>query len=448
MTSAARRLDARWLLGCLRELLGTVRGRAFCVAFSGGADSSVLLSLLASLRRSSGFALRAVHIHHHLQPQADVAATCAAQAAQALHVPFELRHVHIDADSGQSVEAAARSARYAELDAVLQANEVLVTAHHMDDQLETVLLALMRGAGVAGLAAMPALRRLGAHWHVRPLLSIGREQIVRCAQTRKLTWVEDRTNADVRFDRNYLRRHVLPLLYERWPAAALTASRSAAHLAEAQGLLDEVADAQLRNARDGSALRASALRRLALPARRNVLRRWLRSAGVILPDHRRLRQIATSLLDARADALPVVSWEHAEVRRHGDRVLLVRLPVRTPTPELQWDWRREPRLALPDGGALGWTSDPHGRLNVAALPPLLSIRYRRGGERLRAAHGRTTLKSFLQALRLAPWQRDAVPLLFAGAELIGVADLWLDEAYVARAGLRERARLRWQPNVP
>ena len=272
---------------------------------------------------------------------------------------------------------------------------------------------------------------------VRPLLPVGREALRDYLRRTRLGWQEDPSNTDVRFDRNYLRTKVIPLIEARWPAAAVTVGRSASLAAEAQQLLESQADQALRHARDGAALRASALRRLKPAERRNALRRWLALQELPLPDQRRLQELCGPLLRARHDAQPQVAWPGALVRRHGD--LLHGFPEAerasqdaggpgAPAPTL-WDWRRQPRLALPGGAALCLRRDPRGPLSIAALPRRFELRFRRGGERLAASHGGQTLKRLLQERRLPPWQRDAVPLLYdAQGRLVAVADWWCDPA--------------------
>lgn len=417
----------------LRSHLGLLAGRRLCLAYSGGLDSSVLLHALSRLRRTQRLRLRAVHVNHHLHAAADEHAAAAAREARRWRVPFRLLDAAVVPARDESLEAAARATRYAALAGELSAGELLLTAHHQEDQLETVLLALLRGSGARGLAAMrPAMRWQGTLL-LRPLLAIDRPQLERYARSHAVSFREDPTNLDERFDRNYLRRRVSPLIRERWPAAAATIGRSAALLAEACELLEQQALADLATARDGAALRVSVLLRLSAARRRNALRQWIGERGLPAPDHRRLREVAGAMLAARADALPVVRWRGGQLRRHGDRLLAV--PAATMSAQMQsWDWRRQPWLSLADGGRLGLVRDPHGDVLLTALPARLQVSYRCGGERVQGHEGHIALKDLLQVHGLAPWERAAVPLLGDGKRIIAVADLWLDPAFRARAG--------------
>ena len=447
--AAPEQLSAAWLAAQLEGCIGPLRGQRLCVAYSGGLDSSVLLALLASLRRPQRLRLRALHVNHHLHAESGDWARAAARQARRWRIACTLIEAPVRREAGESLEAAARVARYGALARQLRPGELLVTAHHQEDQLETVLLALLRGSGVRGLAAMSPVSAWAGTRLLRPLLPVGRAQLLRFARASALQWSDDPSNLDERFDRNFLRRRVLPLIVQRWPAAPVTVARSAAHLAEARALLDELARTQLAAARDGAALRASALAQLSAAQRRNALRYWLAERGLPPPDHRRLREIAGPLLRARADASPQVSWRGGVVRRHAGRLYAQALqPDAAPAARpRRWAWRRQRWLALEDGSTLGLLRDPHGDVRLAALPEALQVRFRQGGERLAGGPGRIALKDLLQAQGLAPWERREVPLIGDGERIFAVADFWLDPAYrvgAAAVSAAERGRFRWR----
>ena len=407
-----------------------------CVAFSGGADSTALLALLAA-EPALHPRLRALHIDHGLQPQSRSWVRACRATCRLLRVPFTSRRLRLARRRGESLEALARAARYGALTAGLRAGEVLLTAHHLEDQLETVLLQLLRGAGVPGLAAMPAVMPLGRGFLARPLLDVPRAQLRAWVQSRGLGCIEDPSNTDDRHDRNYLRHRVLPAIVQRWPAAARTAARSARHMAAAQELLDELARADLARAADGAALSVTALRALPVARRRNALRFWISASGRLVPDALRLEEMAVRLLAARAGANPSVRWGPTQVQRQMGRLTLQEVPAVTPPYELSWDPRRTRRLTLATGlGQLELARCAHGLIDAARLPAQLTVRTRRGGERLRPRAGgpSRTLKSLLQSERIALIERQQLPLLFAGEQLVAVGDLWVDA--------------RWQPGTP
>jgi tRNA(Ile)-lysidine synthase len=362
----------------------------------------------------------------------------------------------------ESPEAAARAARYGLLAARLTAGEALITGHHQDDQLETVLLQLLRGAGVAGLAAMPACAPFGRGLLVRPLLGVSRAELRAWLRGTGLPWIEDPSNDDERLDRNYLRSRVLPRLVSRWPGAAGAAGRAARHAADAQRLLDALAAADADRASHGRALAAPALRALPPERRRNALRFWITRCGYLVPPTRRLEEIAGVMLAARRDAHPEVSWSGVRVERSGELLVLRAVPrpaaasraaarerpVGAHPTVLRWRWRRQPRRAFAPGqGVLALETDARGPLDLDALDATLSIRLRGGGERLRPVRGgaRRTLKSLLQEARVPLAERARLPLVYAGEQLVAVADRWVDESVQARPTSTRRARLVWSP---
>lgn len=430
-------------------LRGCSPPRRFLVAASGGLDSSVLLYAVARLRDTlTPCSLRVVHVEHGLHPDAPAWSSHVRSQAQALGCDCVVRRIDVRPLRGESVEAVARTARYAALAEELVPGEVLLTAHHADDQLETVLLALLRGSGVEGLSAMPERAPFARGRHLRPLLHVTRAALAQYALANGITPCEDPSNLDARFARNYLRREVVPRLTARWPAATATALRSAALCAEAAGLMREIAASDLAAcARDGR-LVVGALATLGEARARNVVRAWIRSAGLPLPSQRKLRQVLDAALHARVDACPLITWPGAEVRRHGDLLYAMEAAPRPPpawipfTPEraLDLDALGSVQLVPARGAGIGEQA-----LNAGAL----TIAFRRGGERLRIAPGghRRTLKNLLREQGVVPWMRDCIPLLYADDRLVAVADLWIDADAAARAGTRA-FELCWERHPP
>jgi tRNA(Ile)-lysidine synthase len=438
----AAALTPAWLARHLSTLVGPLKGQRLCIAFSGGIDSTALLALAAPLRRSHQARVRALHIHHGLQSDAEQWAEAAAARCRKLQLPLTVRRVQVTRTRGDSPEAAARLARYAAFRAELAGGELLLLAQHQDDQLETVILQLLRGAGPAGLAAMSTLAPCGAGQLVRPLLGVRRAQLEALVREQRLSWSEDPSNRAEHFDRNYLRHRVLPALLERWPAAAATVSRSAALMAEAQQGLEQAADALLAQAVDGEALSVPILRRFSAAERRQVVRRYLRSRQLPLPDQRRLLEITGAVLKARADAHTCVRYGEVEIHRFGPQLIARRKLPPLLANQVAWDWQRERTLALAGAGELTLLPEAHGPIHLGALPRELTIRFRHGGERLAMPHGHSSLKHLLQERQVPPWLRARVPLIYAGEQLIAVANLWSDPQLKHGGGAA--ARLAWQ----
>ena len=391
------------------------------VAFSGGLDSTVLLHLLAAhARNHASPPLRAIHIHHGLQAAADAwPAHCQAVCD---NLGIDLQVIHVQISPGASLEQAARDARYAAFKQALGPGEVLFTGQHRDDQAETLLFRLLRGAGLRGLAAMPGRRALGQGSLVRPLLACSRQQLQDYAKVNGLAWIEDPSNADTQFSRNYLRGEVFPHLQQRWPQASQNLARAAEHLGEALGLLDELAQGDLALAQEGAPVAWSGLDSLDLatlmalsPARqRNALQYWL-SRRTRLPDTRHWAGWA-DLRDAGADAQPVWQLADGQLLRSDGRIWWLSGDwLQQPVEDMAWPNSALP-LVLPGNGGV--------RLDVAVPMAGLRIAYRKGGEMLEVpGRGRRDLKRLLNEQRVPYFLRPRLPLLYQGEHLLAVANL-------------------------
>lgn len=421
----------------LGEVLQRLRPVArFRIAFSGGLDSTVLLHAVAALRATwPGVDVRAVHIDHGLHPRSsDWARHCAAQAAR-LSLDCDVIAVHVARTAGASLEAQARDARYAALAAAMAPGDCLLTAHHADDQAETLMLQLLRGAGVRGLAAMPFRTQFAGGVLARPLLEFTRAELAAWARAQGLTWIDDPANEHSGFNRNFLRQRVMPVLRERWPAVARTLARSAAHCADAAQRLDELAALDLRDAAaaDGS---VHIDRCLALPAprQRHLLRYWLRARDLPLPNAARLDQLLQQARAADGDRYPRTTWPGAEVRRYRGRLYAMRpLPPHDASRQLTWDLVAP--LPLPWLGRQLSARFERGvglsehRCRAGAL----TVRFRRGGESCRVAgqaHHKS-LKQLFQEHGVPAWQRDRVPLIYIDDALAAAVDHWVCAPFAA-----------------
>lgn len=395
--------------------------RRLIVGYSGGLDSHVLLHLLATRHESwPERTLEAVYVDHGLQTASAAWGTHCARVCHGLGIPFRVLNIDARPAPGESPEAAARRARYATLAVELGPDDALLTGHHRDDQAETLLLQLLRGAGPHGLAAMPAAARLGQGWLLRPLLQTDRAALLAYAHEHCLRWIEDASNQDTGFDRNYLRHRVLPLLRERWPAANRSLARSARLCAETAGWLDAEAETDLTctATERPDCLSIPVLRELSERRQRNVLRYWLRQLDLPPPDARQLHHILHDGLCAAADRNPRVCWPGGEVRRYRDRLYAMR-PLAPHDARQAFVWRADaggwPPLDLPGAGRLRIREMIGTGLRSEALTGgSLIVRFRRGGERFRPLgrrHGQE-LKKLLQEAGIPPWERDRLPLVY------------------------------------
>ncbi|NNM60449.1 MAG: tRNA lysidine(34) synthetase TilS [Legionellales bacterium] len=386
------------------------------VALSGGLDSCVLLDALRVAMPNAPF--YALHVHHGLSPFADDWVNHCEQLAQSLSVPLQVLRVNAKPAPGESPEAAARHARYEAFRMALPANSVLITAHHANDQAETLLLQLLRGAGVRGLSAMPVLAQFQNGWLARPFLSISRLQLEEYAELYQLSWINDESNLDSEIDRNYLRHQIVPLLTERWKGTVACLSRTANHCAEAEMLLSELAELDLSQVQsDSVAMNVLKLTQLSLPRIKNVLRYWIHRHGFLPPSTIKLQTIIDTVIYAAHDKKPCVTWEGAELRRFRDNLYVMK-PLPPLDPNWSCDWDLKADLLLPASLGLLRVADYRDIANGQSL----TVRFRRGGEvlYLGAERGHHTLKKLFQEWNIPPWLRSRTPLIFRGGELLRV----------------------------
>ncbi|MDP1928580.1 MAG: tRNA lysidine(34) synthetase TilS [Thiobacillus sp.] len=405
------------------------------LALSGGMDSVVLLHALLALRVHHPFHMSVVHIHHGLSAHADVWANFCVELCASHAIELAVHRVQIARDDPAGIEAAARRERqriFAALD-----TDFLLTAHHLNDQAETLMLQLLRGAGPKGLAAMAGVRRrrgwLAVHW--RPLLGVTRANLLDYARAHQLAWVEDESNQDIRFRRNALRQSIFPLLNAHFPGADATLARAAGLQAEAAELLDDLARLDAAAAISGERLDCSCLDALSMPRARNLLRYFIEQHGHPLPNARQLNEALQQLRDARKDARVCVSLGRDELWRYRNGAYLV---PRAPVFAEPVRWRGETALHVPAAGVnvVLDTVVGTGLKRTILEAGVVTLGVRKGGERLRLHPGgpHRSLKNLLQEHAIPPWQRDHLPLLWCNGQLLWAANIGQDADALAAPG--------------
>ena len=435
MAASRKRLSNNPVAQCVADSLArhVAPHARLALGLSGGLDSVVLLHALLALRSQSPFELQAVHVHHGLSSRAGEWAGFCEQLCASHAVECGVHAVRIERDDPLGIEAAARRERqqvFASLDA-----DYVLTAHHQDDQAETVLLQLLRGAGPKGLAAMAECSPLsgGRVTHLRPLLDVTRAQIQAYAESHGLTWVDDESNLAVRYRRNALRHQVLPLLTEHFPGATSTLARAATLQAEAAELLADLALIDAAAAIEGDRLDCDALSRLSQARARNLLRHFIELQGQPMPNERRLRQALHQLLDAHSGAQVCVSIGLAEIRRYRGGAYVVPMQAGLPGP-VRWDGQSE--LVAPGLGRLSLRPVVgQGLLRSRLEAGEVTLGAREGGERLRLSpRGATrSLKNLLQEQSVKPWERDGLPVLKCNGALVWAAGLGCHADWLAGA---------------
>ncbi len=442
MPESMPRLDAESLYQFLQA---SPEASHYVLAFSGGLDSCVLLHLFSELLPRLNASTEVVYIDHGLQPEGvDWQRFCAKQAVH-YGLAFHAHRISSAPRNGESTENWARTERYKLLTGHLEQASLLLTAHHLDDQVETFFIQALRGAGLKGMSAMPTIRKLGAGWHARPLLSITRQQLVDYARANQLEHVEDKSNRDDRYDRNYLRHEVLPRLEQRWPAYRKTLSRLIGHIAEASDGLEAQAREDLACVLDEQeqGLHLDKLLLLTAPRQKNLILCWARKRQLAIPGNAHLQRILSDVVTSAEDATPCVNWADVECRRYRRHIYLDRaLPEHNPKIIITWNISNDIDI---QGGRLSVTaSRGDGIAQHYLRDGNVSVRFRQGGERIRPAPAKQhkTLKQLFQEKGVMPWRRERVPLVYIENQLAAVPGICVASEFMAK-GKEASFIIRW-----
>jgi len=427
-------------MNLLDELQATLNSfpKADCywVAYSGGCDSHVLLHTLHSLSTLTQITIAAVHVHHGLQGSADRWSEHCEQVCVDLGIHFKLLKVNAKSTAGQSPEAAAREARYQAIAEFLPSKNVLLVAHHQDDQAETLLLQLCRGAGPRGLSAMPIMKLLGDNTVLRPFLNIPQDAIIEYAQQQQLEWIDDPSNTNIQFDRNRIRHEVLPVLKQRWPTVSKTLARVTQYQAEAADCLHELAEIDwhaVGSTEHNSGILISQLLLLSKARQKNVLRYWIEHLNCFdAIDSAHLNRIFNEVIPAAIDSQPEVKWQNTKVCRYRG-MLYVFAANTVEQKSCSIDWNIATTIELSNQRLISRDTVGEGIKQSLIVDGMLNIRYRQGGERCqpqgRANHH--SLKNLFQEWAVPPWLRSQIPLICIGSEIVQIVGYCLCEPYAA-----------------
>lgn len=388
------------------------------VAYSGGMDSHALLHALIRLQPEYGFEVQAIHVNHGLNAKADMWEMHCMKVCGSLGIACHLLKVEVKPQPKESLEETARIARYTAFKTCMRKGDYLVTGHHADDQAETFLLQLLRGAGTKGLSAMPVLSAFDKGFLLRPLLSLSQSILKTYAISQNLQWIEDESNNQVAFDRNYIRHHVVKPLKSRWPHFANSVCQSAKHCAESEALLQELVIEDFKQIEENGKLNLLKLAKLTPVRRHHVLRHWLKQESFPMPGRVHLAQFEKQFIGTRLDANPKLCWSTVQLRRYQNDLYV----LSNPYPEsfsncLLWDLQSP--LNLPGMLGLLTTKEKLGQgLSNSTLQrhKTVEVRFRKGGEKLCMEHTQRLKKRF-QDWKIPPWERGRIPLIYIDGEL-------------------------------
>ena len=429
-------------------------GGRIWVGFSGGADSTALLYVFSQWANAHPNRwIGALHIHHGLHPDANAWATHCRAVASELTVAYHEERIDARPTTGESPEAAARRARYDIVAPLLGEEDAFCTAHHADDQAETVLIQLIRGSGPHGLAGMPGRRRLGQGWLCRPLLNVSKQALTDVANNYRIDPVHDPSNTDPSLARAFVRHQLMPLLKQRSPGIVKVLVRNARWQREAANALNTFASIDLAMALDPdeNTLNCDALATLSPTRAREVIRLWLRESGQRPPRSNQIQQWLSTVLSAAADRAPLMQVGTIDIRRYRKRLYLIQPPLK-PTVDSGskcWQWTPPCPLTLPFGTLHAVHTKGPGLLRLPRNNPQLTVRFRRGGERLRLAEDAKTrtLKALWQKHSIPPWERKHIPLVYRNEELIAVPGIGVS-ANAASTHSQSGWSLSWQVERP
>ncbi len=435
-------------LELFRATLESNPASRYVIAFSGGLDSSVLLHLCTSLNQVGIIPDPiAIHINHGLQREAESWDCHCRDVCESFSIPYRSISVNARANPGESPEDAARKARYRAFEGLMTNQDVLLTAHHQDDQAETVLLRLFRGAGVQGLAGIAESTNFGRGRLVRPLLRFNKQSLEEFARSENLRWIEDSSNSDPRFDRNFLRQHIIPVLKNRWPNIDKTISRSAGHCGEAKLLLELRADEFLNRVhrKNRNTLRIDRLKLLDDADKRLVLRQWINRSGYKMPTTILIHRILNETINAMVDRNPRICWADAEINRYRNEMYLFPRQGKFDRSRVI-KWSGGQNLDMPQNfGSLQIIRKAGiGISEKQWNAGVVTVKFRQGGETLRLINrqGNHTLKKLFQEKSIPPWVRNRIPLIYINEKLAAVADCWVSKGFAGESD-GNNIRLRW-----
>ena len=413
----------------------TGSGNKCWIAFSGGIDSTALLHNLVIQCDELNIPLHAIHINHNLYEISDSWSRHCEEICRFYNVEAEILNVDASTHGSSSPEEYARDLRYMKMEQLLGDNELLFLAHHREDQAETLLLQLMRGAGPEGLSGMPFKKKLGRGWMIRPLLVYSKQDLKQYNLENNLEWIEDPSNRDTRIYRNFIRHKVMPLLREKWPSAVNSIARAAENQSDYLEILDEVArmDHKVCRGTNNAELLIDKLTALSIARQKNLLRYWIRLNEHALPSSVKLHQILVEVVNARQDAMPCIQWKNTEIRRHRNRIYIMHpLPDCSDRGTIRWNLH-EP-LSLPYGFLIAKHTTGDGIKSSIIVDDSLDVSFRKGGEAMHATGSTNSkkLKKLYQEADIPAWLRDKIPLLYSRDNLVAVAGLWVDKKYQAK----------------
>ncbi len=401
------------------------------VAFSGGIDSSVLLHALIKIKSRLTNRIGAIHVNHKLNKDSDEWQTHCKNICRDNDIEFKAYEVAEKPEKNESIEAWARSIRYQAFSEVCCDDDLVLTAQHQDDQAETILLQLLRGAGPKGLSAMPKLMHKHNYYLGRPFLAFEKYELEAYAKNNNIQWVNDTSNVDTRFDRNYLRNSIFPSIKKRWPAAVKTLNRSSVHIGELVDQLNQKTQIDLNSiiSSDCDVINIDGLKKFSYSEQKHLIRTWIDNNNYILPSEAILEQILKNVINCEEDKMPLVRWQNVDVRRYKNKLYI--MESLGEINNFETDWNIMNSIELDYGSLTASLEIGKGIKTQLINNNNVQIKFRKGGETIRPfkRNNKHELKKLLQEAEVLPWVRDKIPLIYINNELVLVSGFWVSNEY-------------------
>lgn len=407
--------------------------RTYFIALSGGLDSVVLLSLCYEIRKLFPISLRVIHVNHGFSIHAEQWAEKCANLCKEYSIDYSVHSIKRINHQG-NLEEVARNVRYQLFASLLADEDILLTAHHQDDQAETLFIQLLRGSGPKGLSAMPVMKSFARGFHARPLLNFSRQLLKDYADQKKLNWIEDESNQNIKLTRNLIRHEIMPIIKTHFPHAVSAFSRSAKHCAELQHLLEDyvIAEWSSFQGSEQATLSVAKLRTLPVAKQKLILRTWILSGGFKLPDYKKLNTIQQQMIGARWDKNPEIHWDNVILRRYRDNLYLTHAADDAVIIQ-NYHWSLPQDLYLDQVGLLQATLSSNKGLHHDIRE--VTICFRQGGEIIDLPkRGRRRLKQLFQEWGIKPWERQKIPLIYFEGQLIAILGYYMHPDYITQDG--------------
>ena len=388
----------------------------FLIAYSGGCDSTALLYFAKQIAKKNKINIRAIHVNHNLNKESKKWENHCKEFCKEINVELYIENINIILKPGDSIEEKAREERYFSIYSQMGKKTLMMTAHHGDDQAETFLYQLFRGSGAKGLSSMPRIKKIKKGFHLRPFLAFNKKTLEDFLESKTLSYIEDQSNNNTDFSRNFIRKEILPDIKKKWPSCASTISRSAKNISESYKLNEDLAMIDIQNFLINNICKLNiSVRSLDEYRCNNVIRYWISKNNYRMPSSEQMNSIYSNVINAGKDKVPFFLCSEYEIRRHNDYIEIM-LPLKKHDPSIIYKWKYMENLIITNLSLnLSW-NDLEKRFG-RKIAYDVEVRFRKSGENIKLYNSKKSLKDHMREINMPPWKRDRTPLIYIDKEL-------------------------------